>query len=146
MTPHTLHATAVRRVAATLRRKGALVRIQPASSAVSLIVDGTFVGVRVATPHRLPHTVTVRGKRYRYTYTRLIWNLHTHARRCEGVAVWVLVAPGRVYVVPAHAVRGKTVTLHLGRKRSRAAVVAYRDEWGVLVPEGRRRFVERRAA
>lgn len=133
------HAAAVRRVAATLRRKGAIVQVQPAGSHVSLIVDGAFVGVRVASVCTLPHAVTVRGKRYTYTYDRLIWNLHTHGRRCGDVVAWVLVGPAQVYIVPAHAVRGKTVTLHLGRKRSRAAVMAYRDEWGVLVPAGRRR-------
>ncbi len=133
-------------VAAHLHDMGAhVIELQPYGTPVSLVVDGVPVGVRVATEAVRAHPVTVGGKWYpNYKYSQLKFNLHTHNRKTKGIAVWVLVGierggTVRTYVVPASKLKGKTATVHLGRVERHSLLLPYRDEWGCLVPVGRRR-------
>lgn len=134
-----LHAAGVAYVARALRRRGCPVRTVP-NSAVSLEAAGLALGVRVARTRMVAHPVTVAGRRYRYTYPIMHFNLHAHGEKIHAPDVWVLVAVGarfRVWVIPA-AVLARCKTAQVldtpsAQRSTRGRLRAYEGRWDLIV-------------
>ena len=142
-----LHAQGVEYAINALRRRGCAVTRTDGTCAVTCLVNGLAVGVRVARTRVTKHPVTVGGRRYSYRYPILHWNLHVHGQKVHSPDVWLLVAIGpsprpRVFIVPADVV-GRTKTAQVldtpsARTSTRGRLRAYEGAWGILTAARRR--------
>ena len=142
------HDLPKQRVAARLRRLGLSVRSANPNLGYDLLVDDHIrVSLRVAFPSKRRHRVTVAGRSYTYRYHSWHFNFHHHGEmrdRYTDFFVCVAVPPAaraarpETFVIPWERVRGKTFSLHAGRRRYAGQYARYRDAWGHAVDLSRR--------
>ena len=113
--------------------------------------SGPLVAIRVAHLMRRRHVVTVRDKRYTYSYPTWEFNCHVRGQRVVGADFWIFVAvdshddtglrsaSAQCWIVPASQVRSLTWSLHRGRRTTGARVGQYRDAWHLVQRPARRR-------
>jgi hypothetical protein len=132
------HEFPKQRVAARLRRMGLTVRSGNPNLGYDLLVDGRLrISLRVAFPSKRRHCVTVAGRSYQYRYDSWHFNFHHHGvmhQRYTDFFVCTAVAAGgtarsEVFVIPWERIRGKTFSLHAGRRRYAGQYAPYRSLW-----------------
>jgi hypothetical protein len=149
------HELPKQRVAARVRRLGLAVRSVNSSLGHDLLVDDHLrVSLRVAFPSIRHHRVRVGGREYRYRYPSWHFNFHHHGEMKDRYAdffVCVAVPPAsasraaEIFVIPWEGLRGKTFSLHAGRRRYAGQYARYRDGWAQLVETVRREATGLRA-
>jgi hypothetical protein len=141
------HEIPKQRVAARLRRMGLKVQLVTPNLAHDLLVEDQLrVALRVAFPGKRQHRVTVAGRSYRYRYDSWHFNFHHHGQmrvRYTDFFVCIAVSAGgtsrsEVFVIPWEGVRGKTFSLHAGRRRYAGQYARYRDAWQSIQDASRR--------
>jgi hypothetical protein len=141
------HDLPKQRVAARLRRLGLTVRSGNPNLGYDLVVDDHVrVSLRVAFPSRRRHRVTVAGRSYTYRYHSWHFNFHHHGEMGDRYTdFFVCVAvPARgatrteTFVIPWDRIKGKTFSLHAGRRRYAGQYARFRDAWPLVVDASRR--------
>ena len=137
----TKHEYPKQRVAARLRRLGLTVSAADPNLGYDMVVDGHVrVTLRVAFPSMRQHRVTVQGRQYRYRYQSWHFNFHHHGEMRERYTdVFVCIAmPARgrsnaeTFILPWGEIRGKTFSLHAGRRRYAGQYAPMRDQWQLI--------------
>jgi hypothetical protein len=148
------HELPKQRVAARLRRMGLTVRtVNPNLGYDLLVEDHLRVSLRVAFPSKRRHCVTAAGRVYQYRYDSWHFNFHHHGemrKRHTDFFLCIVVAAGRVarfevYVIPWDGIRGKTFSLHAGRRAYAGQYARYREMWQPVCDAARRELPRLRA-
>jgi hypothetical protein len=135
------HLLPKRRIAERLRRAGFAVRSVPSAAGYDLLVnDRVRVALRVAFPRRRNHQVTVRNRHYTYRYRSWHFNFHHHGKfgkRYADVFVCLTMHPRHpwreeAFILPWEAVRGKTFSLHEGRRHYKGQYAPYLNRWRTI--------------
>lgn len=139
-----LHRAAVAYVIRTLRRHGHSVT-KHARRGHDLVVDGRTVDIRAARGGEADHEVRVNGRRYKYRYRHLAFNLHRHGRYpTRAPAFWICAGQDgdgsvwRYFIVPERRVRGRlTVDLLTGSHLGRSLLARHEGRWDLLTTKRR---------